>query len=101
MAGQATYTDPLLASYCYLVDASGAVQGVNAMRVWDDDHRGAGVIVAAIDDGVERTSTRTRTSPPTVASTWTTTHGTWMRTHSPVTPTTGTVRPCPASSRRR
>jgi Ca2+-binding RTX toxin-like protein len=55
IAGQATYTDPLLATYYwYLGDASGAVKGANIMRVWDD-YRGAGVIVAVIDDGVEYT----------------------------------------------
>ncbi|QKS30942.1 MAG: S8 family serine peptidase [Candidatus Accumulibacter similis] len=55
VAGQATYNDPLLAShYWYLGDASGAVKGANVQRVWDD-YRGAGVIVAVIDDGVEYT----------------------------------------------
>ncbi|MEF8729709.1 MAG: S8 family serine peptidase [Accumulibacter sp.] len=55
MSGQATYNDPLLASsYWYLGDASGLVNGANVVRVWDD-YRGAGVIVAVIDDGVEYT----------------------------------------------
>ncbi|TLD45002.1 MAG: Calcium-dependent protease [Accumulibacter sp.] len=55
VAGQATYNDPLLAShYWYLGDAGGAVKGANVLRVWDD-YRGAGVVVAVIDDGVEYT----------------------------------------------
>ncbi len=49
------YSDPLLQGYYWhLGDASGAVKGVNAMRVWDD-YRGSGIIVAVIDDGVEYT----------------------------------------------
>jgi subtilisin family serine protease len=54
VAGQATYNDPLLASYWHLGDASGSVKGANVMRVWDD-YRGAGVVVAVIDNGVEYT----------------------------------------------
>ena len=53
--GRSTYSDPLLPSYYWhLGDATGAVKGGNAMRVWDD-YRGSGVIVAVIDDGVEYT----------------------------------------------
>jgi subtilisin family serine protease len=52
ISGQATYNDPLLASFWHLGDATGATKGANVSRVWGD-YRGAGVIVAVIDDGVE------------------------------------------------
>ena len=54
VTSQGVYSDPLLPSYWYLGDASGAVKGVNAMRAWDD-YRGSGIVVAVIDDGVEYT----------------------------------------------
>ncbi len=51
---RAVFSDPLLASYWHLKDAAGVTKGANVVRVWDD-YRGAGVLVAAIDDGFDYT----------------------------------------------
>lgn len=49
---QANYSDPLLANYWHLWGAGGANKGANVVKVWDD-YRGAGVLVAVIDDGID------------------------------------------------
>jgi hypothetical protein len=74
ITGQATYSDPLLPGFWHLGDATGATKGANVSRVWDD-YRGAGVIVAVIDDGVEYSPPGSRGELPGV-DLWTTTPAT-------------------------
>ena len=48
------HNDPSLPGYWHLGGTGGATKGVNVTDVWDE-FRGAGVVIAFVDDGVEYT----------------------------------------------